>query len=82
MCTYLADLGQDLANPIDTCEETAKYRLVRTLTFKSSAPTRSTKTAEQGCVNELGVRSIINTIGRNVRMPLVERYLAAKDGIA
>jgi ATP-dependent Clp protease ATP-binding subunit ClpA len=79
---YLADLGRELARPIDTCEETARYRPVGNVDLQIKRGYSVNKAlAEQGYVKELGARSIINTIDREVRMPLVGSYLAAREEI-
>ena len=37
--------------------------------------------ADQGYIQELGARSIINTVHRQVKMPLARQYLAARDEV-
>jgi ATP-dependent Clp protease ATP-binding subunit ClpA len=79
---YLTDLGQELSKPIDTCEEPARYRPVGNVDLQVKRGYSVCRAlAEQGYVQKLGARSIINTIDREVMMPLSKEYLATREDI-
>ncbi|KAL2018654.1 hypothetical protein VTK56DRAFT_489 [Thermocarpiscus australiensis] len=79
---YLAELGRDLAKPIDTCDDATTYRPVGNVDLQVRRGYSVCKAlAAQGYVQELGARSIIGTVDREVRMPLVDAYLAAREEI-
>ncbi|KAK4099209.1 P-loop containing nucleoside triphosphate hydrolase protein [Parathielavia hyrcaniae] len=78
----LAELGRELARPINSVEDPACYRSVGDLDLEVKRAHSICKAlAEQGYVPELGARSIINTIDREIRMPLVWEYLATREGV-
>ncbi|KAL2130837.1 hypothetical protein VTI74DRAFT_5880 [Chaetomium olivicolor] len=79
----LADLGQELAKPIDTYEQATRFRPVGNIDLQVKRGYSVCKAlADQGYVQQLGARSIINTIESEIRIPLVGQYLAARDEIS
>lgn len=68
--------------PIDTCEEETRYRPVGNVDLQVKRAYSVCKAlADEGYVEELGARSIINTVDRNVWMPLAGSYLAAREEV-
>ena len=79
---YLADCGLELAKAIDLCEDPSRYRPVGNVDLVVKRGYSVCKAlADQGYVQELGARSIINTVNREVKGPLVGHFLAARDEI-
>jgi ATP-dependent Clp protease ATP-binding subunit ClpA len=78
----LADLGRELTKPVNICNESSQYRPVGNVDLQVKRGYSLCKAlATQGYVEELGARSIINTIDREVRMPLCRQYLESRDEI-
>jgi hypothetical protein len=80
---HLADFGRQLAKPINTtADEPARYCPVGNVDLHVKRGYSVNKAlVERGYVKELGARSIINTIDAEVRMPLIGRYLAAREEV-
>ncbi|KAK4155853.1 P-loop containing nucleoside triphosphate hydrolase protein [Chaetomidium leptoderma] len=77
---YLAKLGRELTKPIDTLEEPTRYRPVGNVDLQVKRGYSVCRAlAEEGYVEELGARSIINTVTGEIRDPVVDMYLATKD---
>lgn len=78
----IAELGQKLADPIDSRKETASFRPVGNVELQVKRAYSVNKAlAKQGYVKELGARSIMNTIDRDIEVPLVGSYLASREEI-
>lgn len=78
----IAELGRTLADSIDSRKETASFRPVGNVDLQvKHAYSVNKALAEQGYVKELGARSIMNTIDRDIKMPLVGSYLASREGV-
>jgi hypothetical protein len=76
---HLADFGRQLAKPINTiADEPARYCPVGNVDLHVK---RDKALVERGYFKELGARSIMNTIDAEVRMPLIGRYLAAREEV-
>lgn len=78
----IAELGRKLTDPIDCCEEPASFRAVGNVDLQIKRGYSVNRAlAKQGYVKELGACSIMNTIDRDVKMPLVGSYLASREEI-
>ncbi|KAK3294138.1 P-loop containing nucleoside triphosphate hydrolase protein [Chaetomium fimeti] len=79
---HLADFGRQLARPINTSEEPARYCPVGNVHLQiKRGYTVNKALVERGYVKELGARSIINAIDSEIRMPLIGKYLAAREEV-
>lgn len=80
---HLADFGRQLAKPINTtADEPARYCPVGNADLHVKREYSVNKAlVERGYVKELGARSIINTIDAEIRMPLIGRYLSAREEV-
>ena len=79
---YLAELGRELASPIDTCQEPARYRPVGNVDLHvKRAYSLNRALAARDYVKELGARSLTSAIDREVSRPIVGNYLNAREEI-
>lgn len=77
---YLSQLGEDFVQPLDLTGDPDRHRFVGNVDLRVEHCYSICKTvAEHGYVKELGARSIINTIDRDVTLPLLRVYLSARD---
>lgn len=66
--------------PLDLTGDPDRHRAVGNVDLRVEHSYSICKTvAEHGYAKELGARSIINTIHRDVTLPLLEAYLSARD---
>ncbi|KAK4161410.1 P-loop containing nucleoside triphosphate hydrolase protein [Cladorrhinum sp. PSN259] len=80
---YLSDLGGELTKPIDDSDDEKLYRPVGNINLDIKRGYSVCKAlAAQGYVEELGARSIINTIDQEVKAPLVSSYLSSREEIS
>lgn len=78
----LSEFGRELVKPIDITEEPSRYWPAGNINLRIKQGYSVCKAlAEEGYVKELGARSIINTIDRDIRKPLISGYLASRDTI-
>ncbi|KAK3996254.1 P-loop containing nucleoside triphosphate hydrolase protein [Cladorrhinum sp. PSN332] len=79
---YLGDFGRELTKPIDLSDDEKLFRPVGNVNLDIKRGYSVCKAlADQGYVQELGARSIINTVDGEVRAPLVSSYLASREEV-
>lgn len=76
-------LGRKLARPVKLCDDLKLYRPVGNIKLQIPFSYSVCKAlASQGYDEQLGARSIINTVDSEVALPLVTQYLAAREEIS
>ncbi|KAK4197306.1 P-loop containing nucleoside triphosphate hydrolase protein [Triangularia verruculosa] len=82
-CKEMDRFGRKLARPIKLCDDLKLYRPVGNIKLEIPFSYSVCKAlALQGYDEQLGARSIINTVDSDVALPLVTQYLAARDDVS
>ncbi|KAK0669289.1 P-loop containing nucleoside triphosphate hydrolase protein [Cercophora samala] len=81
-CKQMDRLGRKLARPVKLCDDLKLYRPVGDIKLQIPFSYSVCKAlVSQGYDEQLGARSIINTVDSEVALPLVTQYLAAREEI-
>lgn len=78
----VAGFGRDVIKPVTVSDVVSKSHMVGDLDLQIRRGYSVCKAlAAQGYVPELGARSITNTVDRDVKVPVVNEYLANREEI-